>query len=261
MDEWMNWYRWIVELLHIDPSMDRKATSILSELVKDIEPPINELATVLRDRNVFVFGAGPSLEPKLNEMVSFYKDILESSPKIAANGATKALIERGIVPEVVTTDLDGDIDYILTAAEKGSIIIIHGHGDNIDKLLKYVPLIKKRTLKIIATTQVKPLNKVYNFGGFTDGDRAVFLAYHFKSKKVIMAGMDFGEIVGKYSKPWLKDNVKASYRKRTKLYIAERLISWIARKPGIEIYTLSEYAPQYVIKINIKDIPKIVGQP
>jgi hypothetical protein len=30
-----------------------------------------------------------------------------------------------------------------------------------------------------------------NFGGFTDGDRAVFLADHFKAKNIYLVGFDF----------------------------------------------------------------------
>ena len=44
------------------------------------------------------------------------------------------------------------------------------------------------------------MGKVHNFGGFTDGDRCVFLANHFKAKKIILLGMDFGTRIGKYSK-------------------------------------------------------------
>ena len=52
----------------------------------------------------------------------------------------------------------------------------------------------------IGTTQTNPFNKIQNFGGFTDGDRAVFLASYFGAKKVILFGMDFGKKIGRQSR-------------------------------------------------------------
>jgi Uncharacterized Rossmann fold enzyme len=42
----------------------------------------------------------------------------------------------------------------------------------------------KKMKNCIGTTQTNPFNKVQNFGGFTDGDRGVFLASYFKAKKL-----------------------------------------------------------------------------
>ena len=44
---------------------------------------------------------------------------------------------------------------------------------------------------VIGTTQIEPISDVYNFGGFTDGDRAVFLAEHFGAKEIELVGFDF----------------------------------------------------------------------
>jgi uncharacterized Rossmann fold enzyme len=85
-------------------------------------------------------------------------------------------MDLGRVPEVICTDLDGnseaDIEKEILACEQGSLVLIHAHGDNMDKLKKYVPRFKH----FIATTQAKPFDNVYNFGGFSDGDRCVFVA-------------------------------------------------------------------------------------
>ena len=51
----------------------------------------------------------------------------------------------------------------------------------------------KKIKNCIGTTQTNPFNKIQNFGGFTDGDRGVFLASHFDAKKIILFGMDFGK--------------------------------------------------------------------
>ncbi len=97
----------------------------------------------------------------------------------------------GIVPDVICTDLDGnseaDIEKEILACEKGSIVLIHAHGDNIDKLERYVPRFKR----FIATTQARPFGKVYNFGGFRDGDRCFFVARECGARKIRLVGFDF----------------------------------------------------------------------
>ncbi len=46
---------------------------------------------------------------------------------------------------------------------------------------------------IIGSTQVQPLENVFNFGGFTDGDRCVFLAKEFQASGIMMIGFDFND--------------------------------------------------------------------
>lgn len=41
------------------------------------------------------------------------------------------------------------------------------------------------------TTQSVPSSIVFNFGGFTDGDRAVCLARHMGTKNIILEGFNF----------------------------------------------------------------------
>ena len=54
-------------------------------------------------------------------------------------------------------------------------MVVHSHGDNIDKLHSHVPQLDK----IIGSTQAVPLDNVFNFGGFSDGDRCAYLAKEF----------------------------------------------------------------------------------
>jgi len=87
----------------------------------------------------------------------------------------------------------------------------------------------------IGTTQTKPIGKLQNFGGFTDGDRAVFLANYFMAKKIILFGMDFGKRIGKFS------NTKPSERtiKLKKLRKGKFLLEWLAIKSKSELFTTS----------------------
>ena len=98
---------------------------------------------------------------------------------IAADGATEMCLDVGIIPDFVVTDLDGNYQSLIRAHLEGSIMVIHAHGDNIDKISSQVPYFSNA----IGTTQNFPLNNVYNFGGFTDGDRSVSLAVEFLAER------------------------------------------------------------------------------
>ena len=82
-----------------------------------------------------------------------------------------------------------DLVKEIFACSRGSIVLIHAHGDNRDKLEKYVP----RFRRFIATTQARPFDRVYNFGGFSDGDRCVFVAKEFEAERIRLAGFDFDD--------------------------------------------------------------------
>src|SRR5665647_117772 len=93
-------------------------------------------------------------------------------------------------PEVICTDPDGnseaDIEKEIMACELGSIVLIHAHGDNIDKLKNTCPF-----KRFIATTQARPFDKVYNLGRFSDGDRCVFVARKLGAYSIKLAGFFF----------------------------------------------------------------------
>ena len=99
--------------------------------------------------------------------------VLQKFVTVVADGATTALLHVAkAVPDVIVTDLDGVVSDIVSAQRQGSIVVIHAHGDNIEQLNSFVPDFPRA----IGSTQVEPRPNVYNFLGFTDGDRAVFLA-------------------------------------------------------------------------------------
>ena len=156
---------------------------------------------------------------------------------ISADGATTALIEERISPDIVATDLDGNMDDILLANLRGANIAVHAHGDNLDAVIKYTPFFSN----VIGTTQAQPVGNIYNFGGFTDGDRAIFLAVALGASEITLAGMDFGDIVTRYSRPNLKtDLAEADEFKKKKLMYAARLTQWIADNENVDIINLCE---------------------
>jgi hypothetical protein len=203
-EEWRTIYREILADFGFSEEEDKAAARLLASLVKS-RLPLTVLDSLISGRRVNIFGAGPSLER------------LERIPQgiaIACDGATSFLLERGTVPEIMVTDLDGRVEDLLEANARGSVVVIHAHGDNMAALRRYAPLF----VNVVATTQAEPFDEVYNFGGFTDGDRAVFLAKHFKAGEIYLYGMDFHSEIGRYS--FSRDSEK----KRKKLVWAERLI-------------------------------------
>ena len=105
----------------------------------------------------------------------------------------------------------------------------------------------------LGTTQTKPIKKIENFGGFTDGDRAVFLAHHFNAEKIILFGMDFGKKIGKYSKTQIRDKKI----KIKKLNHARKLLVWLASK-NTNLYTTSKSITGFK-KIQYKDLKNLLG--
>ncbi len=194
---WEPFYKEIKKDFNLNFKKDQKAAEILNKILKKQKiSKEKKLKNLIENNEVIVFGAGPTLKNciKENKNKSFFKKSL----KISADGATTALIEENIVPDIIVTDLDGKISDQIKANEKGSLIVIHAHGDNVKKIKEIVPCL---TGEVIGTTQVDPKNFEYlfNYGGFTDGDRAVYIADHFKAKKIYLIGFDFNNKIGKYS--------------------------------------------------------------
>ena len=148
-----------------------------------------------------------------------------------ADGATKAMFENNLKPDIVVTDLDGDIKSLKKAGRTNTTMVVHAHGDNSEKI-HFV----KNFKNCIGTTQTKPVGRVHNFGGFTDGDSCLFLANHFKAKKIILLGMDFGTRIGKYS----KTKVISRTTKIKKLRRGKKLLEWLAKKSESKLYSTTK---------------------
>jgi uncharacterized Rossmann fold enzyme len=219
-EEWKPFYLRIVREMGYSVEEDRKAAELLRALLLEGDEYIlrDELATVIGKR-VYVFGCGPSLEKALGEF-DFSDGTL-----IAADGATSALIENGLIPDIIVTDLDGRIPDLRIANDRGAFMVIHAHGDNVDRLSSYVPLFSR----VLGTTQTEPLDIVYNFGGFTDGDRAAFLAEELGAREIILVGFDFGDTVGRWSKPGLREHAPIWESKRKKFEFAKELLEWLKK--------------------------------
>ena len=219
-EEWKPFYLRIVREMGYSVEKDREAAQVLRALLLEGDEYVlkEELAPVV-EKKAYVFGAGPSLEIALKE-----HDFSDGT-LIAADGATSALLEARLVPDIAVTDLDGRVFDLKRANERGAFLAVHAHGDNIDRLTAYVPFFSR----ILGTTQTEPLDIVYNFGGFTDGDRAAFLAEELGAREIVLVGFDFGETVGKWSKPSLKEHSPVWETKRKKFEFARELLEWLEK--------------------------------
>ena len=240
---WESKYREILKDFGYSRTEDKQSCQLLNSLLQK-KSPIVEIRDLIENKPVFVIGAGPSL-PSCISILKKYKKIT----KIVADGATKAMIENGLKPDIVVTDLDGDITSLKKAGRTNTIMVVHAHGDNSERinLVKYFK-------NCIGTTQTKPIGKVNNFGGFTDGDRCVFLADHFNAKKIILLGMDFGTRIGRYS----KNKVENRTTKIAKLRRGKKLLEWLAKKSGSDLYSTTKI--KGFTKINLQKIDAIIAK-
>ena len=239
---WKKRYFSILKELNYSEKKDKESALILDSILKKTDT-IEKIKKLIEGKTIFVIGSGPSLSiaiPKLKK--------LEKSIKIAADSSLKPLVDNGIIPDIIVTDLDGNKDAIKKISKTKSIFVIHAHGDNIEKLQMV-----KKIKNCIGTTQTNPFNKVQNFGGFTDGDRGVFLASYFNAKKIILFGMDFGNQIGKFS------NTKKSDRetKLKKLEIGRDLLIWLSTITKSELFTTSKPIEGFR-KIPYKDLDIII---
>ncbi len=220
-------YEKIIKDFGFSIEKDIESAKLLSQLVKKYKNcvKLEDVKKIIENKEVYILGAGPSI---------FKHRFLVRNPVIAADGACRALLEINKIPDIIVSDLDGDIPALIECNNRGSIVVINAHGDNIENIKKYVPMLKN----ILPTHQVPNLeiDNLYNFGGFTDGDRACYLAYKLGAKKLILGGMDFGEIISKYSRNIGKDIDIADEIKRKKLKYAKELIEKLRDK--IEIVYL-----------------------
>ncbi len=203
-EKWEKYYSIILKDFGFSQEADAASARLLSRLLKEHEDGLKKLPPLIEGRGVAIYG-GAVKRADINER---WKGTI-----IAADDAASILLSAGITPHIIVTDLDGNVDEQIKANSNGAVVVVHAHGDNIEAIKRYVP---RFSGPLVGTTQTQPLENVHNFGGFTDGDRAVFLARHFSASDIHLIGFDFENVVYKTG----KDPVV----KRRKLQWAKRLI-------------------------------------
>jgi hypothetical protein len=199
-EEWEPYYREILDYFGFDRAQDEEAAQLLASLMT--RDNLLSLAALTCDNDITVCGNAPCLKDELD---------LIHGVVFAADAAAEVLDDHDIRPDAVFTDLDGATDRLLTMNEEGTIVVIHAHGDNMPLLRHWVPRFKGQ---VVATTQAAPISHVHNFGGFTDGDRAVFAAEELGASSITLAGFDL-------------DDMNVEPMKRGKLVWAKKLLALI----------------------------------
>jgi uncharacterized Rossmann fold enzyme len=178
-EEWEPYYREILEYFGIEREGDEEAARILASLITRDDLPL--LSALCRGKTVTVCGNAPCLPHELGGIEGCI---------FAADAASEVLWRSGIRPDAVFTDLDGATDDYLVMNRKGTVMVIHAHGDNIPLLLHWVPLFPG---PVVGTTQGRPFPPLYNFGGFSDGDRAAFAADSLGADRICFVGFDLDD--------------------------------------------------------------------
>ncbi len=203
-DEWEPVYEAILDDFGYDRAGDERARDVLASLTDEFD--LDRLSSV-RDATVAIAGAGPSLDDE-----SSLERARDASFVFAASTAADTLAEHRIDVDCMVTDLDKNPDTVRQLTHRGVPVAVHAHGDNVPAVRAVVPDCAADA--VLATTQSTPRGSVRNFGGFTDGDRAAFLADHLGAAQLVFVGWDFDDPA--------VDPVKAR-----KLTWAERLLYWL----------------------------------
>lgn len=222
---WKSKYADILKEFKYSKKKDRESAVMLDSIIK-ISDADMQLRNLIREKTVLVIGSGPSLSTAIIKLKEYQK-----TTKIAADSSVKTLVNNGIVPDVITTDLDGDESVFKKISKTKTIFVVHAHGDNMEQLE-----LARDFKNCIGTTQSTPFGKIQNFGGFTDGDRGVFLASHYQAERIILFGMDFGERIGKFSYTKRADRET----KLMKLKKGRQLLEWLSSNTRSKLYTTSQ---------------------
>ncbi|MFB6074014.1 MAG: 6-hydroxymethylpterin diphosphokinase MptE-like protein [Haloarculaceae archaeon] len=208
-DEWAPVYEAILADFGYDRDGDERARDLLAELVGDATT-FDPSGLGVDGATVAVAGAGPSLESAAGRAA-------DADLVFAASTAADRLAAAGVTVDCMVTDLDKNPDTARDLTRAGTPVAVHAHGDNVPALREQVPGFDLGA--VVPTTQAAPFGPVRNFGGFTDGDRAAFLADALGADRLVFPGWDFDD-------PTVDDE------KALKLAWAERLLYWLERRRG-----------------------------
>ncbi|MEF8907641.1 MAG: 6-hydroxymethylpterin diphosphokinase MptE-like protein [Haloarculaceae archaeon] len=208
-ETWEPVYEAILASFGFDRAADERARDRFAEIVGDRDPAdLDGLA--VEDSSVAIAGGAATLSDEL--------DTVENADTVFAAGASVSrLQEASLDVDCVVTDLDSAPEQAVALAREGTPVVAHAHGDNIPGVEEYGPRLAEGAL--VPTTQAAPAGPVRNFGGFTDGDRAAFLADYLGAADFVFPGWDF-------------EDASVDPMKARKLGWAERLLYWLEWRRG-----------------------------
>ena len=182
----INWWWPLQDEINSQFGFSKSREKVSSRLISRLYKPEGNLSEIIFNREVTIVGAGISA----NESIP-------SGVLIAADGAVSACLKRELIPDIIVTDLDGNLPDIIFANNKGSKIVVHAHGDNLSRLFEF-----SKEIQVISLTTTYPSSNTHCWGGFTDGDRALMMSLSYDASSVNLVGFKFkkvGEYTGNYS--------------------------------------------------------------
>ncbi|MDG5776014.1 DUF115 domain-containing protein [Haloarculaceae archaeon H-GB1-1] len=206
-DTWNPVYEAILQDFGFDRAADERARDVLAGVLDD-RYDASDLDVA--GKTVAIAGAGPSLSANLGLA-------RDADAVFAASNAATVLREAGVPVDCMVTDVDKSPATAQALTGEGTPVAVHAHGDNVPELREHVPRFDHAF--VLPTTQAEPTAVVANYGGFTDGDRAAFLADALGAGRLTFPGWDF-------------DDPAVGPMKRRKLRWAARLLLWLERRRG-----------------------------
>ena len=209
---WAPAYEAIIEDFGYDRAGDEAARDELAGLVA----PFDLERLDQSGRTVAVAGGAPTLVDEVDRAAS-------ADAVFAASTAADVLEAAGVDVDCLVTDLDKNPRTAVAFTRADIPVAVAAHGDNRDALATWVP--RMDTDYVLGTTQAAPAGPVVNLGGFTDGDRAAFIADACGAERLQFPGWDF-------------DDPGVGPEKRRKLDWAARLLAWLERRRGEQFAVL-----------------------
>ena len=208
----MNFERWnpIYESILGDFGYPRDGDERARDVISEYAEPFDFERLDCAGDAVAVVGAAPSLSAAVDR-------VADADRVFAASTAADVVRDAGYEVDLLVTDLDKNPETALELTREGVPVAAHAHGDNVPLVREWVP--RFEATHVVATTQAEPVDAVYNFGGFTDGDRAAFLADALSAAELRFVGWDF-------------DDPTVDATKAKKLRWAERLLHYLERRRG-----------------------------
>ncbi|WP_416841180.1 6-hydroxymethylpterin diphosphokinase MptE-like protein [Haloferax sp. DFSO52] len=210
--EWDPVYTQILDSFGFDRAADEEARDVLASLVS----PFDRSRLAWEGTTVGLCGAAPTLDDELTRLDDV--DIV-----VAASTAADTVRDAGYSVDMMVTDLDKNPETAVELSKSGVPVAAAAHGDNIPEIREWIPRLDEN--HVLGTTQAEPRGPVVNWGGFTDGDRAAFIADELGAERLVFAGWDF-------------DDPTVDEMKAQKLAWAERLLRWLERRRDEEFAVL-----------------------
>ena len=178
--------------------------------------PLARLRPLLEGRTAVVVGLAPRTGPP---PLWRLPPSSRAPALLAADGATATCLDAGLVPTIIVTDLDGPVPAEVAANRRGAVVVVHAHGDNQPALREWVSQFPG---EVVGSWAGPPRPDLLNVGGFTDGDRAAYLADHLGAERVLLWGFDFERTA--------PTDPAAHELKLVKLTWASRALGYLARE-------------------------------